>query len=339
MAFPHNEQSRFTANTTRKGGGSPEVGRLGRHGLEHPEERSEFARFCLLSHYGRNSSFVSRLEELASSHQRTLDAIARQSLARGITELSDYRVAWGILSFLAKNPAPGTATHPLKVAIDSYRSELRTFCGEWGLAADWCAPSLHLALLGPRAYMGNFDDPSRVRALAPLFCWDLQWQGRPPYETLTTLPRLLLRSDAPGRQVDMRLLTHAGEDVWYDPRMDRWDDSLARARNLLGKKRLSSALKQDLLRRRREIEGAFAAARYTARRKPRQLGGHHALARWTYWTYLAICPPRLTTSQIVDRITAHRNDPDKIKLPQVVDRGIKEILKLLGLPPRPVRPT
>jgi hypothetical protein len=129
------------------------------------------------------------------------------------------------------------------------------------------------------------------------------------------------------------VVSRRGDIVNYDPRMDRWEDSLARVRNLLGKKRLSPELKQELLRRRLEIESAFAAEGYAARRKPRRLGGQHALARWTYWTYLAICPPRRTTSQILELIDRPGIDT------QYVDRAIKTVLDLLGLPRRPVRPT
>ena len=304
-----------------------------RHGLEHPDEAFEFARFCLLNHYARNEGFAAELKELAARHQETLSAIAEQPLSQGISELADYRVAWGIVSFLARDPAPGKAAHPLKGASDSYRAELLALARRWGLAADWCAPSLHLALLAPRAFPGNFEDPSQVGGLTPLFAWDLQWQGSPPYDTILTLPRLLLRSDAPGRQVDIRLLSHAGDNIYYDPRMDRWDDSLARARNLLRKKRLPSGLKQELLRRRRQIEDAFAAEGYAARRKPRRLRGHHALSRWTYWTYLAVCPPRRTTEQILELI-----DRSEVNT-QYVDRAIKRVLDLLGLPGRPARPT
>jgi hypothetical protein len=130
----------------------------------------------------------------------------------------------------------------------------------------------------------------------------------------------------------MRLVSHADESVHYDPRMDRWEDSLARARTLLGKKRLSPALRQDLLQRRWEIEDAFAAEGYAARRKPRRLRGQHALARWAYWTYLAICPPRRTTTEILALIGHPHADT------QHVDWAIKNVLELLGLPPRPVRP-
>jgi len=301
--------------------------------LEHSEEGFEFARFCLLNHYARNDRFAAELKELASRHQQTLDVVAGQLPSRGISELADYRVAWGILSFLARDPAPGKAAHRLKGAIDSYRAELSALARKWGLAADWCAPSLHVALLAPRAFPGNFEDASQVGGLPPLFRWDFQRQGRPPYDTLLTLPRLLLRSDAPGRQLDIRLLSHAGDTVYYDPRMDRWDDSLARARNLLGKKRLSSRFKEELLQRRREIQSAFAAEGYAARRKPRRLRGQHALARWTYWAYLAICPPRRTTRQILQLI-------DRLEIDtQYVDRAIKSVLDLLGLPGRPVRLT
>jgi hypothetical protein len=304
-----------------------------RHGLEHPNEAFEFARFCLLNHYARNRAFASELEDLGSRHGETLDAVAGQVPSGATSQLADYRVAWGMLSFLARDLAPGKAAHPLKRPIDSYRAQLAALARKWGLTADWCAPSLHVALLAPRVFPGSFEDPSQVGRLTSLFAWDLQRQGCPPHETVLTLPHLLLQSDAPGRQVDMRLLSHAGDTVYYDPRMDRWADSLARARNLLGKKRLSSELKQGLLRRRLEIEHAFAAEGYALRRKPHRLRGRHALARWTYWTYLAICPPRKTTGQILELID--RFDVST----QYVDRAIKTVLDLLRLPRRSVRPT
>jgi len=302
-----------------------------RHGLEHPHEAFEFARFCLLNHFARNSAFAAELEELASRHRETLDAVAHQPPSQGISELAEYCIAWGLLSFLAKDPAPGKPAHPLKGPIDSYQAELSALAKTWGLTADWCAPSLHVALLAPRAFPGNSEDPSQVGRLTPLFAWDIERQGSPLHDTLLTLPRLLLQSNAPGRQVDIRLLSHAGDTVYYDPRMDRWADSLAGARNLLGRKRLSSELKQGLLRRRRQIEHAFAAEGYAVRRKPHRLGGEHALARWTHWTYLAICPPRRPTHQILELIGRPETDT------QYVDRAIKKVLDLLGLPGRHVR--
>jgi hypothetical protein len=303
------------------------------HGLEHPDEAFEFARFCLLNYCARNKGFAAELEALASRHRETLDAVARQAPSREVGELADYRLAWGMMSFLARSPASGQAAHPLKGPVDSYRAELLLLARKWGLAADWCAPSLHVALLAPRAFPGNFEDPVPAGRLTPLFGWDLQRQGCPPFDAVLTLPRLLLQSDAPGRRVDIRLLSHASDTVYYDPRMDRWVDSLAQARNLLGRKRLSSGLKKDLLQRRRQIEHAFAAEGYAVRRKPHRLEGQHALARWTYWTYLAICPPRRTTEQILGLI-----DRSEVNT-QYVDRAIKRVLDLLRLPGRAVRPT
>lgn len=301
------------------------------HGFEHPEETFEFARFCLLNHYARNKRFRAEFSRLASRHEEVLDFVARQPASARLSVLADYRAAWGILSFLARDPASGKSAHPLKGAIALYRADLFDLAKKWGLDASWCAPSLHVALLAPRTFPGNFEDAFQDAGLTPLFMWDLELQGRPPYDTLITLPRLLLRSDAPGRKVNTTLVSHADESVHYDPRMDRWEDSLARVRELLGRKRLSSACKQNLLRRCREIESAFAAEGYAPRRKPRRLRRQHALARWTYWTYLAIRPPRQTTDQILESL--RRRDIGK----QYIDRAIKKVLDLLDLPDRPVR--
>ena len=301
------------------------------HGLEHPAERFEFARFCLLNHYIRNADFAAELEQIAVRHRETLEAVARQR-SWGIRTLADYRSSWGMLSFLARDQGPGEAPRPLKGSIESYRAELRDFAARWGLAADWCAPSLDVSLLASNVFRRSSEDRGRIEDAAMLFIWDLERQGRPPTDTVVTLPRLLLQSDAPGRQVDIRLITSGGENAYYDPRMDRWEDSLARARTLLGVRRLSSTTKETLLRRRREIEDVFAAEGYTARRKPRRVGGRHALARWTYWAYLAICPPRRSTAEIITLIGRRHLDT------QHVDRAIKNVLELLRLPPRLARP-
>ena len=100
------------------------------HGFEHPEETFEFARFCLLNHYGRNDRFTLALNDLGFHHHETLVAVAGHT--SGISELADYRVAWGILSFLARDPAPGKAAHLLKGPIDSYRAELSDLTRRWG---------------------------------------------------------------------------------------------------------------------------------------------------------------------------------------------------------------
>jgi hypothetical protein len=303
-----------------------------RHGLEHPEERFEFARVRLLNHYGRNNDFAAELARLASRHRETLDAVARQPVSRRIAGIAEYRGAWGILSFLSRGPGPGEAAHPLKAAIDSYRADLWDLCKKWGLYADWCAPSLHVALLAPRLFPGNFGDPDHARTLYPLFRWDFERQSHPPYDTAVILPRLLLQGDSPGQRVDLTLFAHKGERVYWDPRMDRWDDALAGVRRLLGKRRLSAALKKTLLERHELIEGQLVTEGYIARPKPRRLEGLHALARWTSWTYMAICPPRRTTDEILDYLQLCD------RFPQVVDRGIAYVVHLLRLPRRPARP-
>ena len=320
-------------DNTRRKDVSPEPESLRRHGLEHPNERFEFARFCLLKWYERDPKFMEGLNRFASCHRETLDAVAAQPVCRGPDALADYRIAWGLLSFLAREPVSGVAEHPLKTSIDRYRSRLQAFLRKWGLVASWCAPAIHLALLAPRALPGNFEDPGRVRTLYPLFVWDPERQGDPPYDTVLSQERLLLLSDSPGRGVDTALLSRGDVTVYYDPRMDRWSDCLARVRRLLGKRRLSSTVGQELLKRRRQIEDAFAATGYPDRRKPRRLAGQHALARWAYWTYLAICPPRMTTEDILDHLQLIGKDA------QVVHRGISQVIQLLGLPGRPLRPT
>jgi hypothetical protein len=320
-------------DNTRRKDVSPEPESLRRHGLEHPNERFEFARFCLLKWYERDPKSMEELNRFASCHRETLDAVAAQPACRGPDALADYRIAWGLLSFLARDPVSGVAEHPLKTSIDRYRSRLQAFLRKCGLAASWCAPSIHLALLAPRAFPGNFEDPGRVRTLYPLFVWDPKRQGDPPYDTVLSQERLLILSDSPGRRVDATLLSCGDETIYYDPRMDRWSDCLDRVRRLLGKRRLSSASVRELLERRRRIESAFAADGYPDRRKPRRLRGQHALARWTYWTYLAICPLRKTTAEILAMIG--RADRDT----QQVDQAIKHVLDLLQFSSRSRRST
>ena len=320
-------------DNARREHASPARGSLRRHGLEHPDERFEFARFCLLKWYERDPGFMEELNGLATRHRETLDAIAAQPACRALGALADYRIAWGLLSFLARDPTPGGAGHPLKASVDRYRAEIQAFLNRWGLVASWCAPAIHLALLAPRALPGNFQDPGRVSTLYLLFAWDPERQSEPPYDTVLSQERLLLLSDSPGRRVDTVLLRRGDESVYYDPRMDRWDDCLGRVRRLLGKRRLSSTVGQEFLKRRRQIEDAFAATGYPDRRKPRRLAGQHALARWAYWTYLAICPPHMTTKGILDHLQLFDKEA------QVVDRGISQVIHLLEFPGRPLRPT
>lgn len=232
------------------------------HGFEHPEERFEFARFCLLTQYSRNDDFTGELEGLASKYLVVLDAAGSRAFAGGIEQLADYRLAWGMLSFLAKEPRPGGIAHSLKKLIDGYRGELRALVDRWRMDANWASASLHQAFLARRSAEGSTRSSSGGWSPDRRFLWDLDRQGSLPYDTLLTLPALLVRSDAPGRRVDLRLLTEGSERVYYDPRMDSWDDSLARVRELLGKKRLSSAQSQELLERRAEIEAAFASGRF-----------------------------------------------------------------------------
>ncbi len=93
------------------------------YGLEHPAETFEFARFLLLNYYAGNASFRAELEQLASRHQETIGAVARQKVW-GISEIADYRASWGMLSFLTRDPGPGETPHPLKGPIESYRADL-----------------------------------------------------------------------------------------------------------------------------------------------------------------------------------------------------------------------
>lgn len=294
------------------------------HGLEHPRERFEFARFCLLRHYIGNAQFTAELGQLALHHKEALDVVARQAVSLQIGNIADYRMAWGLLSFLG-----GRAT-PFQSSLDSYRLDLQSLCQRWGLAATWCAPSLHVALIGRKVFPDNFYDPDKEESLTPFFTWDVERQGEPPYDTVHALLRVMIHSDSPGRQVDTRLVSRSNKRVYYDPRTDRWADTLAAARKLLGKQRLSAALKQTLVDRRNHIESAFLQDRHTARKKPRRLRGEHALKRWTSWAYLAICPPPLSTTQILDRIDKeqHERDLEARTPPRVVNR-----------PPRRARPS
>src|SRR3990170_3921796 len=75
-----------------------------RHGLEHPDERFEFARVCLLRHYARNREFMDELRQCAGRHQEVLDIVAIQTASLQMTHIADYRLSWGLLSFLTRQP-------------------------------------------------------------------------------------------------------------------------------------------------------------------------------------------------------------------------------------------
>src|SRR3972149_952415 len=114
-----------------------------RHRLEHPDERFEFARVCLLRHYARNREFMDELRQCAGRHQEVIDIVAIQTAALQMTHIADYRLSWG-------------------------------------LAANWCAPSLHAALLARNIFPGNFTGSDKEESLAPFFKWDVDRQGEPP---------------------------------------------------------------------------------------------------------------------------------------------------------------
>ncbi len=304
-----------------------------RRGLEHPDERIEYARFCLLTHYERNEDFMRALASLAERHSRTLWTLARAA-GGAIHVAADYRLQWGLMSFLTRQAAGGRHD-PLGEQILTYRRELSDLADCWGLAASWCAPSLHLALVTPLMYPGSRGAKrTAVRSLTPFFGWDEGALGEPHHDTNRSLLRLLVLSDAHGRQVDFRVFTLGGRHVYYDPRVDLWREVLAEVRALLRRRRLPSSNVKHLSERRHVIERKLVDSGYRLRPKPRRLDGEHAIARRTRWTYWVTCPPRMTTTKILGRMATDPHTPSRGKDSQVVDRGIKEILNLLALPRR-----
>ncbi len=146
--------------------------------------------------------------------------------------------------------------------------------------------------------------------------------------------RLLMLGDDPGKGVKTTLFkSRSGKVVQFDPRIDDWDVCLARVRHLIGTKRLGGKQKRELEIRRDEIEADFVRAGCALRTKGRRLNDEEAIARHTKWTYWAICPPNLTTEEIRERVDADRED-DSTTEPATINRGIAQILKLLGLPRR-----
>ena len=238
------------------------------------------------------------------------------------------------MSFLTRQAAGGRHD-PRGEQILTYLRELSDLADCWGLSASWCAPSLHLALVTPLMYPGSRGAKgAAVRSLTPFFGWDGGVLGEPHHDTNRSLLRLLVLSDAPGRQADFRVFTLGGRHVYYDTRFDSWRGVLAEVRSLLRKRRLPSSVVKHLSERRHAIERKLVGSGYRLRPKPRRLHGEHAIARRARWTYWAICPPRMTTKEILGRMATDLHAPSRDKDSQVVDRGIKEILNLLALPRR-----
>jgi len=315
--------------TADKLAGSPKERPAPRHGVEHPAEQFEFARFCLLKHYEHTHKFMDELMEILGEYRRLLLSMA-WSRAVSIPVFADYRMAWGLLRFRERAGDPEAR---------SYRKALSSLAERYGLRAPWCAPSLHIALLAA-AYTSSGN---RVRTLTPFFTRDTERDGEPPAATAVSLPRLLLVPEERRTPDDTVLLKHGPRCVYYDPRTDSWEQRLRETRAFLGRKRLPAPLMKRLLDRRRQIEDTFIRAGYAPRPKPRLLNGEHRLARWTYWTYLAILPPRMTTAQILPpRTTTAQILPiigKSNREMQHVDQAIKHVLDLLQLPSRRARKT
>ncbi len=124
-----------------------------------------------------------------------------------------------------------------------------------------------------------------------------------------------------------------GKVLRFDPRTEDWDKCLARVRQVIGTKRLGGKQKRELEIRRVEIEDAFVRVGYVRRRKGRRLRDEEAITRYAEWTYWAMCPPHLTTEEIRERFDEAKED-GKTTEPAAINRGIAQILKLLGLPRR-----
>ncbi len=287
-----------------------------RRGLKPPDEEFEFARCWLLECYRQDGAFVGDLERFAHAHQALLDGLARSPALR-IEQLADYRMAWGWLSFLESHGSSQAA---------AYREGLATLSAQWGLEATWCAPSLHVALLA-KAFTGR---TGQIASLTPFFTWEDPIALERLGATVASVPRLLLRDAEATRSVDTAIVRRGTEVVHYDPRLDVWNARLREARLILGRTRLSATQLRDLNEKRIAIETAFERAGYENRRSSRTRQSSHKIARWTFWTYLAIFPPKKTTAEILPLIGMLESDS------QYVDYAIKRVLNLLELPRRRV---
>ena len=145
---------------------------------------------------------------------------------------------------------------------------------------------------------------------------------------MVSLPRLLVQDAQTSTRVETLLVGNENTSVHYDPRLDPWDTRLREVRRFLGRKRLSATTIAELKARRLEIETAFQRVGYLPRARSRILDGEHKLARWTFWTFLALRPPRKTTDQILPVIGESDRDT------QHVDQAIKHVLNLLDIAPR-----
>jgi len=234
------------------------------HGVEHPAELVEFARFCLLKHYERTQEFADDLKAMFGAYRQLLLSMAR-SRAASIQVLADYRMAWGLAGFIGRTGDP---------EVRSYRQALSGLAQRYGLRAPWSVPSLHMALLAA-SYMGSGD---RILTLTPFFTWDPEKDGEPPAATAVSLPRLLLLPEERRASDDTVLLKVGPRCVHCDPRMDSWKQRLRETRVMLARKRLPASVMRRLLDRRGQIEEAFMSAGYAPRPKPRLLDGEHRLA-------------------------------------------------------------
>ncbi len=143
-----------------------------RLGVQHPDEEFEFARFCLLEHYATNPKFMAALEEFVTRHRSALASIKGAMAADILTTLSDYRVAWGLLSFMIDRGGGTAETR----RITDYCEELTTLAKAWGLDAAWCALSLHVAIVAKDILV---KWPPRHRFVDTVL-QTRPWEGRSP---------------------------------------------------------------------------------------------------------------------------------------------------------------
>jgi hypothetical protein len=284
-------------------------------------EQVEFARAMLLTHYEQNPAFMLNLRQFSDAYSPFLSLIASQPAAHVFDTAADPDALWALASVLAVR-----LPHPSAVAA-GYMSELREFAEHWGLRAEWCRRYLNAALATPRIFAGVEADVDST-SLVPWFETLRDLSGVSLLTAKAAEPALLVRQNAPGRGVDLTVWKEGEQRVSYDPRWQEWRAVLAEVRWRTGRKRLPRAVAEQLEEARTRVIGDFLERGYVPRLAERTVQGEHTLRRRTRWAYLAICPPRRTTSEILE-ITGSPGLNT-----QAVDRGIVSVLDLLGLPRR-----
>lgn len=285
------------------------------------EEQVEFARAMLLTHYELNPAFAHNLRQFSDACSSFLSLVASQPAAHAFDTAGDPDALWALVRLLGSRTG-----EPSALAV-GYMSELTRFANHWGLRAEWCPRYLNAALLAPRIFSGAGADVDSM-SLVPWFETLRDLAGVSLLTAKAAEPALLIRQNPPGRGVDLSVWGDGEQNVFYDPRWDEWDDACNEVRRRMGRQRLTRPVTEQLENARRRIVEDFMRRGYLPRPAQRTVHGEHMLRRRTRWTYLAICPPERTTSEILE-ITGRPGQNT-----QAVDRAIVWVLDLLELPRR-----